>query len=166
MTIKWQDATLLLVTAFLVAWLLSHSSESSSDGIVHEKEIVREHFDTAHSIVYVPLRPFGIAGTTNHTRTVVLHDTIYREACFDTLIANDTAAIAPDTLSVCYARDSFSVVVGFSPRRKDVAVPYIAHDTFYWHENAPPSYQSNRAWYDDALMVILSLAAGIIVGKL
>jgi hypothetical protein len=165
MTIKWQDAALLLVAAFLLGWLLSHGS-STGVSTIQEKEIVREHFDTAHSVVYVPFRPLEIKSTTNHTRTITLHDTIYREACLDTLIASDTAATAPDTLSVCYARDSFSVAVGFSPRRKDVAVPYIAHDTFYWHEHSPPQYEGDRKWYDDALIVILSLAAGIIVGKL
>ncbi len=167
MTIKWQDAALLLVAVFLLGWLISHSTESSGTSTIQEKEIVREHFDTAHSVVYVPLRPLGITGTTNHTRTITLHDTIYREACLDTLIASDTTALAPDTLSVCYARDTFSVAVGFSPRRKNVAVPYIAHDTFYWHEHEVPSpLESKRAWYDDALLVIISLAAGIIIGKL
>ncbi len=166
MTIKWQDATLLLIAAFLLGWLLSYKTGSSSDGIVHEREIVREHFDTAHSVVYVSLRSLLAKGTTNHTRTILLHDTIFREACLDTLIASDTTALAPDTLSVCYARDSFSVAVGFSPRKKNVAVPYIAHDTFYWRDNATPSNQNKSAWYDDALMIIISLAAGIIVGKL
>ena len=167
MTIKWQDAALLLVAVFLLGWLLSHGAGSTNEGVVHEKEIVREHFDTAHSVVYVPLRTVGVMGTTNHTKTVTLHDTVYREACLDTLIANDTTAIAPDTLSVCYARDNFSVAIGLSARKKDVLVPYIGHDTFYWHENSPPAYEGKaRAWYDDALIVIISLAAGIIVGKL
>ena len=167
MTIKWQDAALLIVAVFLLGWLLSRSTDSTVGTTIQEKEIVREHFDTAHSVVYVPFHPLGIKGTTNHTRTITLHDTIYREACLDTLITGDTTATAPDTLSVCYARDSFSVAVGFSPRRKNVSVPYLAHDTFYWHENFVPSQlESKRAWYDDALLVILSLAAGIIVGKL
>jgi hypothetical protein len=167
MTIKWQDATLLLVAVFLLGWLISHSTGSTGNSTIQEKEIVREHFDTTHSVVDVPLRPILAKANTNHVRTILLHDTIYREACLDTLIASDTTATAPDTLSVCYARDSFSVAVGFSPRRKNVAVPYIAHDTFYWHEHDIPSpLESKRAWYDDALLIIISLAAGIIVGKL
>jgi hypothetical protein len=167
MTIKWQDAALLLVAVFLLGWLLSHGAGPASEGIVHEKEIVREHVDTAHSVVDVPLHPFNVMGTTNHTRTITLHDTVFREACLDTLLGGDTTALAPDTLSVCYARDSFSVAVGFSPRRKDVAVSYLAHDTFYWNERSPPAYEGKaHAWYDDVLIVILSLAAGIIVGKL
>jgi hypothetical protein len=167
MTIKWQDAVLLLVAVFLLGWLLSHSSESTGQSTIQEKEIVREHFDTAHSVVDVPMHPLIVMGTTNHSRTITRHDTIYREACLDTLIASDTTATAPDTLSVCYAKDSFSVALGLSERRKNVAVPYIAHDTFYWHEHDVPSpLESKRAWYDDALLIIISLAAGIIVGKL
>jgi hypothetical protein len=167
MTIKWQDAALLLVAVFLLGWLLSHSTTSTGENTIQEKEVIREHFDTAHSVVEVPLRSVRMMGTTNHTRTITLHDTLYREACLDTLISSDTAALAPDTLAICYARDTFSVAVGFSPRRKNVAVPYLAHDTFYWHEHFVPSpLESKRAWYDDALLVILSLAAGIIVGKL
>ncbi len=166
MTIKWQDAALLLTAAFLLGWLLSFERQSTVGGTIQEKEIVREHYDTAHSVVEVPLRALEVQGTTNHTRTITLHDTIYRETCLDTLIDIDSAAIAPDTLSVCYARDTFSVALGLSARRKSVDVPFIAHDTFYWHETAPPTYEPKRAWYDDALLVIISLAAGIIVGKL
>jgi hypothetical protein len=167
MTIKWQDAALLLVAMFLLGWLLSFGRQTSGESTIQEKEIIREHYDTAHSVVYVPLRSMAVEGTTNHTRNITLHDTLYREACLDTLIVSDTTAVAPDTLSVCYARDTFSVAVGFSPRRKDVSVPYLAHDTFYWHEHTPPPYEGKpRSWYDDALIVILSLAAGIIVGKL
>jgi hypothetical protein len=167
MTLKWQDAAVLLAAAFLLGWLLSHATESTAQNTIQEKEIVREHFDTAHSVVYVPFRPLGITGTSNHAKTLTLHDTIYREACLDTLIASDTTALAPDTLSVCYARDTFSVAVGFSPRRKRVEVPYVAHDTFYWHEHFIPTLEENkRSWYDDALLVILSLAGGIIIGKL
>jgi hypothetical protein len=166
MTIKWQDAALLLAAAFLLGWLLSHGT-SIGESTIQEKEIVQTRLDTAHSVVDVPLHPLRVLGTTNHTRTITLHDTVYREACLDTLIASDTAAIAPDTLSICYARDSFSIALELSPRRKDVAIPYIAHDTFFWHQNTPPAYEGKpRSWYDDALIVILSLAAGIIVGKL
>src|ERR1700722_316770 len=118
MTIKWQDAAVLIAAVFLLGWLLSHSTESTGQNTIQEKEIVREHFDTAHSVVYIPFHPLGIMGTSNHIRTIMLHDTIYREACLDTLLKSDTTALAPDTLSVCYARDSFSVAVGFSPRRK------------------------------------------------
>jgi hypothetical protein len=167
MTIKWQDAALLVIALFLLGWLLSHGAGSTGESTIQEKEIVQTRLDTAHSVVDVPLHSLRVLGTTNHTRTVTLHDTLYREACLDTLLSSDTAAIAPDTLSVCYARDSFSVAVGFSPRRKEVAVPYIAHDNFFWHQNTPPAYEGkSRAWYDDALIVIISLAVGIIVGKL
>ncbi len=167
MTIKWQDAALLLVAMFLLGWLLSFGRQTSGESTIQEKEIVREHYDSAHSVVYVPLRPVDVTGTSNHIKTLTVHDTVYREACLDTLITADTTAIAPDTLSVCYVQDTFSVAVGFSPRRKNVAIPYIAHDTFYWHEHSSPAYEGKpRAWYDDALLVIISLAAGIIVGKL
>ncbi len=167
MQIKWQDAALLLAAVFLLGWLLSHSTASTEPNTIQEQEIVREHFDTAHSVVFVPFPPLAITGTSNRTKTILLHDTVYREACLDTLIASDTAALAPDTLSVCYARDSFSVALGLSARRKSVGVPYVAHDTFYWHEQFIPSaVEGKRAWYDDALLVMISLAAGIIIGKL
>jgi hypothetical protein len=168
MTIKWQDdAVLLIIGAFLLGFLLAHGGQTTSNDTIHEKQIIRARPDTAHSVIDIPLRPLNIRAQSNRIKTIVLHDTIYREACLDTLLRSDTSAAAPDTLSVCYARNIFSVSLGFSPRRKSVAVPYIARDTFYWREDSiRVASASSRAWYDDALVVILSLAAGIVVGKL
>ena len=166
MTIKWQDAALLLAAAFLLGLLLAHGGQTSSNDTVHEKEIVRARIDTAHSLVDVPLHPLLAKGKSNHVKTIILHDTIYREACLDTVIRNDTSATAPDTLSVCYARNNFFVQMGFAERKKYVAVPYLAHDTFYSREDTVRIENNPHAWYDDILVVIISLAAGIIVGKL
>jgi hypothetical protein len=165
MKTKWQDDAPLFVAALLLGFLLAHDFGTSSHDTIREKEIVRARPDTAHSVADVSLHP--IKATAKENRTIILHDTLYREACLDTLIRSDTAAIAPDTLSVCYARNMFSVALGFSPRRKFIAVPYMARDTFYWREDSiRVTDATGRAWYDDALVVILSLAAGIIVGKL
>lgn len=168
MTIKWQDdAALLILAAFLLGFLLAHGDQTNTNDIIHEKQLIRTRPDTAHAVIDVPLRPLNIRAPGNQIKTIVLHDTIYREACLDTLLTSDTAATAPDTLSVCYARNMFSVSLGFSARRTFVAVPYLARDTFYWREDSiRVTSASSRAWYDDALVVILSLAAGIIVGKL
>jgi hypothetical protein len=165
MTVKWQRAALLVAAAFLLGWLLSHST-SANDDVIREKEIVNTRFDTVHSVAQVPLRPLHAEAPTNHSKTIMLHDTIYREACLDTLIAGDTTAIAPDTLSVCYARDTFSLALGLAARRKNIAVPYVAHDTFYWRDNEEQFRENKQPWYDAVLVVILSLVAGIIVGKL
>jgi len=168
MTIKWQDDLLLLIAAaFLLGFLLAHHSSISTNNTTKEKEIIRQRPDTAHSVIALPLHPLNIRALGNRTKTIVLHDTVYRDACLDTLIKSDTAATAPDTLSVCYARNIFYVSLGLSPRRQLVAIPYLARDTFYWRaDSIHVEAASGRAWYDDALVVILSLAAGIIVGKL
>ncbi|GEM_PF-2562794 len=165
--IKWQDAAILLAIAFLLGFLLAPHSQSSSQDEVREREIVRVRPDTVRTLVTVPMPPLHVRSAPNRARTVVLHDTLYREACLDTLLRSDTAASAPDTLSVCYLQDRFSVALGLATRKQAVAVPYLAHDTFYWREDETRSETGHgSAWYDDALVVILSLAAGIIVGKL
>src|SRR5665213_484809 len=168
MTIKWQDdAALLILAAFLLGLFLAQSSHLSTTDAIKEKEIIRQRPDTAHSVIDVPLRPLHISAPGNRIKTIVLHDTIYREACLDTLLRSDTAALAPDTLAVCYARNIFSVSLGLSARRKFVAVPYLARDSLYWRtDSIRVASASGRAWYDDSLVIILSLAAGIIVGKL
>lgn len=167
MKTKWQDDALLLLAAFLLGLLLAHGGQTTSNETIHERQIIRTRPDTARSVINVPLRPLNIRAPENKIKTIVLHDTIYREACLDTLLAIDTAATAPDTLSVCFARNIFSLSLGLSARRRNVAVPYLAHDTFYWQSDSIRVAEDNgRAWYNDALVVILSLAAGIIVGKL
>jgi len=167
MKTKWQDDALLLLAAFLLGLLLAQHSGTRTHDIIREKEMIRARPDTAHSVVQVPIPPLTAKASANRITTIVLHDTVYREACLDTLLASDTSATAPDTLSVCYARNMFSVAMSFSPRRKFIAVPYLARDTFYWRQDSLRVAEGDgRAWYDDALLVILSLAAGIIVGKL
>jgi hypothetical protein len=164
MNIKWSDAALLLAAAFLLGWLISHSSQSPNT--MMEKELIKTRIDTVLSIVEVPIRPILLHSEKNATKTVVLHDTVYREACLDTLLTSDTAAIAPDTLSVCYARDLFSVALGLSPRRQNIKVPYLAHDTFFWRDNENEFREGKQPWYDLALGVLIALAAGIVIGKL
>ncbi len=166
MTIKWQDAALLLLAAFLLGLLLATGGHSVRNQAVHEKEVVRDRLDTSHTVVSVPFAAIQANSRPNRTKTIVLHDTVYREACLDTLIASDTAALAPDTLSVCYARDAFSLALGLAARRKNIAVPYVAHDTFYWRDNEEQFRENKQPWYDALIGIVIALAAGIIVGKL
>ncbi len=167
MTTKWQDDAMLLVAAFLLGLFLAQHSGTSSNSTIREKEIVRARPDTVRTVIEVPTHSLHLKGTVNRTRIIVRHDTVYRAACLDTLIAGDTLATAPDTLSVCYARNAFSISLGFSPRRMRVAVPYLARDTFYWrNDSIRATRASGRAWYDNVLLVIVSIAAGMIVGKL
>ena len=165
MNIKWQDAALLLVAAFLLGWLISHGSQPPNARI-QEKELIKEKADTVLSVVSVPIRPLAVRSPKNTSTTIVLHDTVYPEVCLDTLLKTDTTAIAPDTLSVCYARDLFSIAFGLSPRRESIKVPYIAHDTFLWRDNEEQFQAEKQPWYDVALGVIIALAAGIVIGKL
>ena len=168
MQIKWQHIAELIALAFLIGFLiLQKSPNTSTNGIVHEKEIFRDRFDTVHSVVYVPLHPLKASAKPNLIKTITLHDTIYKEACLDTLLFTDTAAAAPDTLSICSVQNIFSISLGLSARRKEVAVPYIARDTFYSREDTVRiSGSDTRPWYQNALTIILSVIAGIIFGKL
>jgi hypothetical protein len=168
MQIKLQHAAELIAIAFLIGFLISQKAPTSSNsGIIHEKQIFRDRFDTVLSVIYVPLRPLKAKGKPNIINTIALHDTIYKQSCLDTLLSNDTSAIAPDTLSICSAQNIFSISLGLSPRRKEVAIPYIARDTFYSRDDTVhvPTGET-RAWFQDALTIILSVAAGIIFGKL
>jgi hypothetical protein len=169
MKLNWQDAAALMAVAFFIGFLLSNNQPRTSDGgTINEKEIFRTRIDTAISVVYVPLSPLKASASPNQTKTTVLHDTIYKEACLDTLLNEDTTAIAPDTLSICSAQNIFSISLGLSPRRKEVAVPYIAQDTFYSREDTirVPTGGPPKPWYEEALTIILSVAAGIVMGKL
>ncbi len=158
---------MLLVVAFVLGLLLAEGSGTKTNDVIREKEIVRTRPDTVLSIVEVPLRSIAINAKRNHTTTVIEHDTVFAEDCLDTLLTTDTAAIAPDTLSVCYARNAFALSLELAARRKPVEVPYLARDTFYWRADSIRIESGNgHAWYDNALMVILAIAAGIIVGKL
>ena len=138
MQIKWQHIAELIALAFLIGFLiLQKSPNTSTNGIVHEKEIFRDRFDTVHSVVYVPLHPLK------------------------------ASAAAHDTLSICSVQNIFSISLGLSARRKEVAVPYIARDTFYSREDTVRiSGSDTRPWYQNALTIILSVIAGIIFGKL
>ncbi|MHB8392489.1 MAG: hypothetical protein ACYDBH_23390 [Acidobacteriaceae bacterium] len=167
MTIKWQTAALLLVAAGLLGFLLAQGTRTDSNRSIRERELVRIRPDTALAVAQVPLRPLRLRTAANHVRTRTIHDTLYREACLDTLLTTDSSASGPDTLSVCYARKVFALFLGLAPRRRLVAVPYLARDTFYWREDSIRVAQgTGRAWYADALLVIISLAAGILFGKL
>jgi hypothetical protein len=171
MQIKWQDAAMLIAIAFFIGFLISNNPPkptSNNNGTINEKEIFRTRLDTVLSVVYVPFRPLTARAAPNNSKTITLHDTIYEEACLDTLFKTDTSAIAPDTLSICTADNLFSIALSLSPRRKEVAVPYIARDTFYSREDTVrvASGEPPRPWYEQALVVILSVAAGIVMGKL
>lgn len=165
MNVKWQDAAMLLVAAFLLGWLISHGSQSRN-AMIQEKELVKTRIDTVQSDISVPIRPIIANAPTNHTKTILIHDTVYREACLDTLLKTDTTATAPDTLSVCYAQNEFSLALGLSSRKENIKVPYIAHDTFFWRDNEEQFRQTKQPWYDVALGVLIALAAGIVIGKL
>jgi hypothetical protein len=168
MQIKWQEAAALIALAFIIALLLSQKPPASNDsGIIHEKQIFRDRFDTVLSIVYVPLAPLNATAKPNLIKTITLRDTIFKETCLDTLLTSDTTAIAPDTLSICSLQNTFSISLNLSARRKEVAVPYVARDTFYSREDTVKVQTGDpRPWYQDALVIILSVVSGIVMGKL
>jgi len=155
MQIKWQSAALLLIAAFLLGLLLA-SSKTSSDRTVHEKEIIRTRVDTVRTIQHVLIRPLRIQAKA----------TIHQDsACLDTLLRADTSAETPDTMHVCFAKKIFSLAFGFAPRRKYFSIPVIVHDTFYWQEDTV-RIANTKAWYEDVLLAIVSVAARIVLGKL
>ena len=170
MLIKWQTAIILLLLVFLLGLFLSGKTSSIlNEHSVHEKTILRTRVDTAYSNVIVPLAPIVATGHANRVLTRTVHDTLYQTPCLDSILVTDTAATAPDTLSVCYHRenDSFAVGLWLSPRRKEVTIPYLAHDTFYWREDSVRiASGTSRKWYEDVLMVIVSIVAGMMVGRL
>ena len=158
-----------MAVAFFIGYLISNNESKQNNGnTVSEKEVYRTRIDTAISVVYVPLGPLNAKAAPNQIKTITLHDSIYKEACLDTLLTTDTTAIAPDTVSLCIAQNIFSISLGLSPRRKEVAVPYIAQDTFYSREDTirVPSGEPPKPWYEEALTVMLSVVAGVIFGKL
>ncbi len=167
MTIKWQNVALLIIVALLLGFLLAQGTHTNTNRSVRVKELVRTRIDTARVVARVPLRSWRLTARANREKIKTIHDTVFREACLDTLLTTDTSATAPDTLSVCYARNAFSLCLGLAPRRTLVAVPYLARDTFYWREDSERiAATSGRAWYPDALLVIISIAAGLLFGKL
>ena len=170
MLIKWQTVAILLLVVFLLGIFLSRKTSSIlNEHSVHEKTILRTRVDTAYSTVIVPLAPIMATGHANRVLTHTVHDTLYRIPCLDTILVTDTAATAPDTLSVCYNRESnsFAARLWLSPRRKEVTIPYLAHDTFYWREDSVrTTSNTSRKWYEDVLTVIVSIVAGIVVGRL
>jgi hypothetical protein len=167
MKINWQDTAALIAVAFLIGFLISQKPPgSNTSGIIHEKQIFRDRFDTVLSVVYVPFHPLIIKAKPNIIKTITLHDTL-KQICLDTLLKTDSTAIAPDTLSICSTQNIFSISLGLSPRKKEVPVPYIARDTFFSREDTIRiSSSESRPWYQDALTIVLSVIAGIIFGKL
>src|ERR1017187_5286272 len=110
MKIKWQDAAGLMAVAFFIGYLISNNESKQNNGnTVSEKEVYRTRIDTAISVVYVPLGPLNAKAAPNQIKTITLHDSIYKEACLDTLLTTDTTAIAPDTVSLCIAQNIFSI---------------------------------------------------------
>ena len=167
MSIKWEDVAMLLVLAFVLGLLLAEGSGTRSNDVIREREFIRARPDTVHTVVEIPTHPIAVHAQRNRTRTIILHDTIFKEACLDTLVTTDPTACAPDTLSICYAQHSFALSLGFAPRRKEVTIPYLAHDTFYWRaDSLRTEAASSRAWYEDIMTILVAVAAGIVVGKL
>lgn len=167
--LKWQWAVMGPVAAFLLGLFCGpcDSYRTNSSYSTYESQRIRDRLDTARSTVYVPLTSMRVQAPANRVRTITIHDTLFTERCLDTLLSTDSTATAPDTLSVCFARNVFSVCVGLSPRRKEVAVPYIAHDTFYSREDTVRMTSSEkRSWFENLLTVLVSVAAGIVIGKL
>ncbi len=167
MQIKWQIAALLLLAAFLLGLLLSANTTTDTDHTIRDKELIRTRFDTAYRVVTIAPSPVRASGASNRMKPIALHDTIYQAPCLDTILVTDTSAVSPDTISVCYVSvvDSFTISLRLSPRRKEVAIPYIVTDTFFWHTDSIRA-AANKKWYDDVLMVIVSIAAGMILSKL
>lgn len=169
MRIKWQTAALLLVAAFLLGLLLSAHTSTDTGHVVREKEMVRARFDTAYSVVTIKHLPIRVNGVGNRWRTIVVHDTIFRSRCLDTVLVTDTSAVSPDTISVCYTPiiDSFRVSLRLAARKQGVRIPYVAMDTFVWRSDSVRiASSSENRWYDEVLMVIVSIAAGIVLSKL
>jgi hypothetical protein len=165
--LKWQWAMIGPVAAFLIGLLCSGPNATHESHVTHESQLIRMRLDTAHSTVTVPIAAIRARGASNRVRTIAMHDTIFAEHCLDTLLQHDTLQTAPDTLSVCFARNVFSVFVAFSPRRKEIAVPYIARDTFYSREDTVRIAASEkRSWYEEVLTVLVSVAAGVVIAKL
>ncbi len=168
-SLKWQWALLGPAAAFVLGLLCGPCNPNRTDlsERTYESERIRDRLDTARSTVNVPIASMRVQAPANRVRSFTIHDTLFAERCLDTLLSTDSTATAPDTLSVCSARNVFSVCVGLSPRRKEVAVPYIARDTFYSREDTVRMTSSEkRSWFDEVLTILVSVAAGIVIGKL
>jgi hypothetical protein len=133
----------------MLGWVVgSHQSDRS--GWTHAT--YRERHDTVHTILRVPRPPIITTAHENRVKSIRIHDTLYTARCLDTVIASDT-------LSVCYARDTFAISLHFAARQMPVAIPYVARDSII-------AQVVSRPWYEDVLMVIVSFVAGMVLGKL
>ena len=155
-TLRWQSAALIMIAAFVLGFVM-HKGKHEEHSASHEKLIVRDRVDTVHTLVQVPISRLQLrAGGRDAARHAI---------CIDTLLHADTSASAPDTISICYARNIFSLAIGFAPRRTFLALPITMRDTFYSREDTVRITDS-RAWYADVLTIVLSILAGVVVGRL
>lgn len=159
LTCKWQTAFCLAAALFVAGWILGSLDRQPRSHETYASYKARP--DTAHVVVNVPLAPLMLRGTASGTRTLHIHDTVFIAHCLDTLVRFDSLAIASDTLSVCIARDLFSLSLNFAQRRKQLAIPYVAHDSVITR-----TIVDRRPWYEEVLMAIVSVAAGMLLGRL
>src|ERR1051325_11423263 len=146
-TIKWQTGLSICIVLFVAGYIFGNSKKPNTSHIIY-----RERIDTAHTIVTVPLRPLHITAPASRTKRIRIHDTVFAARCLDTLIASDT-------LSICYARDVFTVALHFAARQMPIEIPYVARDSVV-------TEFVTRPWYEDVLMVRVSVAAGMVLGRL
>ncbi|MDP4198305.1 MAG: hypothetical protein Q8922_04695 [Bacteroidota bacterium] len=164
---KWQWAVLGPIAAFLLGLLWNAPNGTDESRMTHESQIIRLRLDTAHGLIGVSVAPIHLQAKVNRMRPITIHDSVCTERCLDTLLIADTSQIAPDTLSVCFAHNMFSVAVGLGTRRKSIDIPYMARDTFYSREDTIRIVSTDkRNWYDQVLAILVSVAAGIVIAKL
>ena len=165
-TLKWEYAAAIAIALLLIGMMLSSRTKIiERNNASSEKQLVRTRIDTAYQTVYVPIVAARARIHSNREPKHIGSSTTYR---LDTVMRFDTSARDPDTLSLMHTlpADSFAISLRFSPRRANVQVPYIAHDTFYWHSDTiRTSQETKRAWYDETLSVVLAVAGGFVLGR-
>ena len=91
-------------------------------------------------------------------------------SCLDTLISTgDTAAIGPDTMSICHdmITDRFYIAIQPAARRLDTVVTYLARDSIIDHFDATTITRQAPGdnIFDQALRIIGAIAIGFFLGK-
>jgi hypothetical protein len=147
--IKWRTVLCVCHALFVAGYIAGSCNKRNTSNTAY-----RERIDTAHTLVTVSIKPLLVSAKTNRTKTIRIHDTIFTARCIDTVIASDT-------LSICYARDEFTIALHFAARQLPMAIPYVARDSIITDFST-----RTRPWYEDVLMVIVSIAAGMVLGRL
>ena len=170
--LPWRSYALAAALGFILGLLLTSGPTTRFEE--HTQHITtreRVRHDTVLRIITVPTQAVHVTGrAAERPRPVRFAEApaiVAPAVCLDTLLC-DTLSATPDTLSVCYApqRSLFMVAFRPSPRHYPMRIAYDAHDSVITQiDSFREATSSGHHWYDELMLILVSVAAGLILSR-